>query len=103
MNTADIPLYRQKQRTPVPPASQDHLEDLPFVIIGSGPAGLVSALDLAKKGHDVVLLTAFDFISEGSKGICYAKQSLDVFNRLGVGETLIKRGVNWNIVRFSGG
>jgi len=67
------------------------------VIVGSGPVGLALALDLGRRGHQVTVLTAFDFIAAGSKAICFAKQSLDIFDRLGVGERMIEKGVNWNV------
>lgn len=69
----------------------------PFVIVGSGPVGLATALDLGRKGHPVTLVTAFDFIPHGSKAICFAKQSLDIFDRLGVGERMLEKGVTWNV------
>lgn len=69
----------------------------PFVIVGSGPVGLLTALELAQKGHDVTLVTAFDFIASGSKGICYSKQSLDIFDRVGIGHRVVEKGVTWNI------
>ncbi len=97
MTSQNIPVYSQKDKSPLPSLGSETPEKKPFVIVGSGPAGLVCALDLARKGQHVILVTAFDFISEGSKGICYAKQSLDIFNRLGVGDAIIDRGVNWNI------
>jgi len=97
MSTGGIPIFRPKDKVSAPQLAAGEAESMPFVIVGSGPAGLISALDLARKGHDVVVLTSFDFISEGSKGICYAKQSLDIFNRLGVGEKLVDRGVIWNV------
>ncbi|MBL4838196.1 MAG: FAD-dependent monooxygenase, partial [Kordiimonadaceae bacterium] len=68
-----------------------------FIIVGSGLIGLAVALDLARKGHAVILVTAFDFIAAGSKAICFAKQSLDIFDRLGVGAEIVARGVTWNI------
>lgn len=69
----------------------------PFVIVGSGPVGLATALDLARKGHAVTLLTTFDFIPHGSKAICFSKQSLDIFDRLGIGQRIIEKGVTWNV------
>jgi len=91
--TTAIPIYQQKQTSPEPECDQQ----LPFVIVGSGPVGLTVGLDLAKKGHKVVILTAFDFIAHGSKAICFAKQSLDIFDRLGVAERMVDKGVVWNV------
>ncbi|PHR57030.1 MAG: FAD-dependent oxidoreductase [Robiginitomaculum sp.] len=97
MGQSNIPVYKQKTYVMPPELSGGKPKKHAFVIVGSGPVGLVLALDLARKGHDVCILTAFDFIASGSKGICYSKQSLDILDRLGVGERVIEKGVIWNV------
>jgi len=69
----------------------------PVVIVGAGPVGLTAALDLASRGVKVVLLDDSDRIGEGSRGICYAKRTLEVLDRLGVGEKLVAQGVTWKL------
>jgi 3-(3-hydroxy-phenyl)propionate hydroxylase len=93
----DIPRYKQKTASIAPELSGKVPGLYPFVIVGSGPVGLVLALDLARKGHQVTVLTAFDFIALGSKAICFSKQSLDILDRLGVGEQVVERGVTWSV------
>ncbi|MEM9168814.1 MAG: FAD-dependent oxidoreductase [Pseudomonadota bacterium] len=88
-----IPRFKNKAAKPV----GARRESLDVVVIGSGPVGLTLALDLARKGHAVTVLTAFDFIPHGSKAICFAKQSLDIFDRLGVGDRVREKGVSWNV------
>jgi 3-(3-hydroxy-phenyl)propionate hydroxylase len=66
-------------------------------VVGAGPVGLVAALDLALRGIPVVLLDDADRIGEGSRGICYAKRTLEVLDRLGVGEALVAKGVTWKL------
>ncbi|CEJ12114.1 3-(3-hydroxy-phenyl)propionate/3-hydroxycinnamic acid hydroxylase [bacterium YEK0313] len=65
------------------------------VVIGAGPVGLTLALDLAAQGVRVVLLDDSDRIGEGSRAICFAKRTLEIFDRLGVGEGLVDKGVTW--------
>ena len=88
-----IPIYRKKLSAPRPSGK----ERLPFVIVGSGPVGLAVALDLARRDHRVVVVTAFDFIASGSKAICFSKQTLDILDRLGVGDKVLEKGVVWNV------
>jgi 3-(3-hydroxy-phenyl)propionate hydroxylase len=65
------------------------------VIIGAGPVGLSLAIDLALRGHAPVLLDDSDRIGEGSRAICFAKKTLEIFDRLGVGEALVRQGISW--------
>ncbi len=69
----------------------------PVVVVGAGPVGLSAAIDLAQRGIPVVLLDDADRIGEGSRGICYAKRTLEILDRLGVGETLVQQGVTWKL------
>ncbi|GAB5458360.1 MAG: FAD-dependent oxidoreductase [Henriciella sp.] len=97
MSFDGIPIYQEKTYTRPPEIDGAPSERHPFIIVGSGPIGLALALDMAKKGHAITLVTAFDFIALGSKAICFSKQSLDIFDRLGVGDRMIERGVTWNV------
>ena len=67
----------------------------PVVITGAGPVGLALAIDLALKQVPVVLLEALDTISVGSRAICFAKRTLEVCERLGLGGRLLEKGVTW--------
>jgi len=67
------------------------------VVVGAGPVGLAAAIDLAQRGIKVVLLDDSDRIGEGSRGICYAKRTLEILDRLGVGEKLVAQGVTWKL------
>ncbi|MBV9519679.1 MAG: FAD-dependent oxidoreductase [Hyphomicrobiales bacterium] len=65
------------------------------VIVGAGPVGLSLAIDLAQRGIAVVLLDNADRIGEGSRGICYAKRTLEIWDRLGIGDPMVAKGVTW--------
>ncbi len=91
---AGIPVWRQIEAAPAPRAKREKLETL---IVGGGPVGLTAALDLARKGRRVVLINKLDFITAGSKAICFSKRTLDVWTRLGVGDPMVEKGVVWNL------
>ena len=69
----------------------------PVVIVGAGPVGLALAIDLAQRGVKVLLLDNDHKLSSGSRAICFAKRTLEIFDRLGPGERMVRKGVSWNI------
>ena len=70
------------------------------VIIGAGPIGLALAIDLAMRGIKSVVLDDNNVVSVGSRAICWAKRTLEIFNRLGIGERMLEKGVVWQIGRL---
>jgi 3-(3-hydroxy-phenyl)propionate hydroxylase len=71
----------------------------PVVVVGAGPVGLSLAIDLAQRGQRVLLLDNDGRLSTGSRAICFAKRTLEVWDRLGVGDAMCARGVGWNVGR----
>ena len=71
----------------------------PVVIVGAGPVGLSLAIDLAQRGQRVLLLDNDDRLSTGSRAICFAKRTLEIWDRLGVGDAMCAKGVGWNTGR----
>ena len=71
----------------------------PVVIVGAGPVGLSLAIDMAQRGVKVVLLDNDHKLSGGSRAICFAKRTLEIFDRLGPGERMVQKGVSWNVGR----
>ena len=82
---------RNPDQDSVPPVRR------PVVVVGAGPVGLALAIDLAQKGVPVVVLDNDCSLSTGSRAICFAKRTLEVFDRLGCGEPMVAKGVSWNI------
>jgi 3-(3-hydroxy-phenyl)propionate hydroxylase len=69
----------------------------PVVIVGAGPVGLALAIDLAQHGVRALVLDDDDKLSAGSRAICFAKRTLEICDRLGVGDRLVAKGVSWNV------
>jgi 3-(3-hydroxy-phenyl)propionate hydroxylase len=74
--------------------------EYPVVVIGAGPVGLSLAIDLAQRGQAVVLLDDADRIGEGSRAICFSKRSLEFWDRLGVADRMVDKGVVWCVGRI---
>jgi 3-(3-hydroxy-phenyl)propionate hydroxylase len=67
------------------------------IVIGAGPVGLAAAIDLAQRGAQVLVLDDNTKVSFGSRAICFAKRTLEIADRLGVGAPLVEKGVQWNL------
>jgi len=69
----------------------------PVVIIGGGPVGVATGLDLAQKGTPALILDDHDGVGQGSRAICFAKRTLEIADRLGAGREMVEKGVVWNV------
>lgn len=94
VNAQGIPVYKRIGATPAPTLPEDRAR---VVIVGAGPVGLAMALDLGRRGHPVTVVNRLDFIAHCSKAICFSKRSLDILDRLGVGDPVVEKGVTWNV------
>lgn len=81
--------------------SPDHDADAParhpVIVIGAGPVGLSAAIDLAQQGIPTVLLDDDNRVSSGSRAICFAKRTLEIFDRMKCGHRMVEKGVSWNV------
>jgi 3-(3-hydroxy-phenyl)propionate hydroxylase len=71
----------------------------PVIVVGAGPVGLALAIDLAQRQIPVVLLDNDCTLSTGSRAICFAKRTLEVFDRLGCADRMVAKGVSWKVGR----
>jgi 3-(3-hydroxy-phenyl)propionate hydroxylase len=71
----------------------------PLVVIGAGPIGLAAAIDARLQGLEVILFDEDSSVSFGSRAVCYAKRSLEILDRLGLGDGLVNKGVSWSVGR----
>ena len=66
------------------------------VIVGAGIAGPTLALSLALRGVPSVLLDDDDTVSFGSRSICQAKHSLEIWDRFGIAQRMVEKGITWD-------
>src|SRR5579863_682215 len=69
----------------------------PVIVVGAGPVGLATAIDIAQQDVPVVLVDDDCSLSTGSRAICFSKRSLDIFDRLGCGQRMVDKGISWNV------
>jgi 3-(3-hydroxy-phenyl)propionate hydroxylase len=90
--------YRPFPYTP-PPGLTGPEPSHPVVIVGAGPIGLALAIDLAQAGVASVVLDDNNVVSVGSRAICWSKRSLEILDRLGIGQRCLDKGVTWKLGR----
>ena len=83
-------------------APSDHAApfDAQVAVVGAGPVGMTLAGRLAQQGVRVLLLEQHpQHTGEGSKGLCMQRETLEIWARLGIGEAVARRGVQWFLGR----
>jgi 3-(3-hydroxy-phenyl)propionate hydroxylase len=93
MKTYANPVFKYRRS---PDQRADGAVRHPVVVVGAGPVGLCTAIDLAAQGTPVVLLDEDQTVSVGSRAVCYAKRTLEILDRIGCAQPVVERGVSWN-------
>ncbi|MES2959485.1 MAG: FAD-dependent oxidoreductase [Pseudomonadota bacterium] len=96
LSTYTWPRYSYR---PAPELNAAAARRVPLLIVGAGPVGLSAAIDAALRGQAVIVLDEDNTVSVGSRGVCYAKRTLEIFDRLGLAERVLAKGVTWNVGR----
>jgi len=67
----------------------------PVLIVGAGPVGMSTALDLAHYQIPSILLDEDHTLSEGSRAIAFHHTALAFWEKLGAGEAILHKGIPW--------
>jgi 3-(3-hydroxy-phenyl)propionate hydroxylase len=67
----------------------------PVLIAGAGPAGLVTALELARHGVRSTVLNAERQVSEGSRAIVFTRRTMEILQQVGVADRVTAAGLPW--------
>ncbi len=71
----------------------------PVIVAGGGLGGLTAALELGSRGIRTLVLDDDNTVGAAglsSRGICYAKRTLEIFDRFGIAERIRAKGITWN-------
>ena len=99
INMLKLPIYPFHRPAELEvPLSDPHA----VVVVGGGLSGLTTALDLARRGIRVTVLDDDNTVGVrglASRGMVWAQRTLDIFDRLGIADRVVSKGVRWNVGR----
>lgn len=78
-----------------PPEMDGKKRRWPVIVVGAGPVGLVTALDLARHGVASILLESEQQVSEGSRAIVFTRRSMEILQQIGVAGRISAAGLPW--------
>lgn len=78
-----------------PPEMRGHVQRHPVVVVGAGPIGMATAIDLARYGIACVVLEAQCQVSEGSRALAFTRRSLEILQQAGVADRITANGLPW--------
>jgi 3-(3-hydroxy-phenyl)propionate hydroxylase len=65
-------------------------------IVGAGPVGLALSLNLARYGVSSVILESRDAISDGSRAVAMNRRTMQILDRIGVGDRVMELVETWD-------
>jgi len=87
--------YRYRVAPPWLASRQAPPQQVPVAIVGSGPAGMVAALELARHGVPSVVLESELQVSQGSRAIVFTRRSMEILQQVGVAGRVTAAGLPW--------
>ncbi len=65
-------------------------------VVGAGPVGLITAIELARQGLRPVVLDAKDGLAPSSRAICISRRSQEIIDRIGAGPAFKAKSLPWS-------
>jgi len=87
--------YNYQVFKPWLPTEDGTQEKKKAVIVGAGPAGMVTALELARHGVASVVLASDLQFSQGSRAIVFTRRSMEILQQVGVAHRISENGLPW--------
>ena len=87
--------YNYQVFKPWLPTENGPQEKKKVVIVGAGPAGMVTALELARHGVASVVLASDLQFSQGSRAIVFTRRSMEILQQVGVAHRITENGLPW--------
>ena len=87
--------YNYQVFKPWLPTEHGPQEKKKVVIVGAGPAGMVTALELARHGVSSVVLASDLQFSQGSRAIVFTRRSMEILQQVGVAHRVTENGLPW--------
>ena len=87
--------YDYRVHAPWLPSAHGAQPRHPVVIADAGPAGMVTALELARHGVPSVLLNSELQVSQGSRAIVFTRRSMEILQQVGVADRMTASGLPW--------
>lgn len=87
--------YHYQVFAPWLPSQNPAQERKKVVIVGAGPSGMVTALELARHGVPSVVLSAELQFSQGSRAIVFTRRSMEILQQVGVADRMTEGGLPW--------
>ncbi len=87
--------YRYQVHPAWLPPQHAQAQHTPVAIAGAGPAGLVTALELARHGVRSVVLNSELQVSQGSRAIVFTRRTMEILQQVGVAQRITAQGLPW--------
>ncbi|MCK2125695.1 FAD-dependent monooxygenase [Thauera aromatica] len=87
--------YDYRVHAPWLPTAHPPRQRSKVLIVGAGPAGMVTALELARHGVPSVVASAELQVSQGSRAIVFTRRSMEILQQLGVAARMTENGLPW--------